>query len=114
MLAHRMGILAFAAWGMSCREPHADPPAATRELRFVALGDSFTIGTGSTPEASFPARLRSRWQAMGCAAALRNLAVNGYTSHDVATRELPELGAPAPDFVTFAVGANDIVRGTSE
>jgi acyl-CoA thioesterase I len=77
--------------------------------RYVAIGDSFTIGTGSTPERSFPALLASRWPA----ATLENLAVNGFTSNDVIDRELPQLASFHPDFATLAIGANDIVRGAS-
>lgn len=82
----------------------ATPTAA----RYLALGDSFTIGTGSTPEQAFPARLVTR---SACGATLRNVAVNGYSTADVIARELPEVPAFAPTFVTFAAGANDIVRG---
>jgi acyl-CoA thioesterase I len=96
--------------------PKADAPRATARTsaatgasaRFLALGDSFTIGTGSAPERSFPARLAGRW---GCAIELRNVAVNGYTARDVIGEELPELTPFAPTFVTVAVGANDIVQG---
>jgi acyl-CoA thioesterase-1 len=75
---------------------------------YVAVGDSFTIGTGSTPDRSFPARLASRWPA-----SLANLGVNGFTTSDVIDRELPQLPLLHPDFTTLAIGANDIVRGVS-
>ena len=82
-------------------------------VRYLALGDSFTIGTGSAPAESFPARLAGRWRAKGCALALENVAVNGYTSDDVIDRELPSIASFQPTFVSIAVGANDIVRGRS-
>lgn len=46
-------------------------------MRYLALGDSFTIGTGSSREQAFPARLAAR-----CAGRmeLRDLAVNGYST----------------------------------
>lgn len=81
--------------------------------RYLALGDSFTIGTGADPSRSFPARLVERWRASGCALALENVAVNGYTSDDVIDRELPVLASFHPTFVTVAVGANDIVQARS-
>jgi acyl-CoA thioesterase I len=96
--------------------PAGDIPRATdttadttrSSVRFLALGDSFTIGTGSTPDQSFPARLAQRW---GCSIEVRNVAVNGFTAQDVIDVELPQSGQFAPTFVTVAVGANDIVQG---
>ncbi|MDB4938915.1 MAG: Lysophospholipase [Labilithrix sp.] len=112
--------LASITLAASCAESRAPPsgqraPAtpSTSTPRYLALGDSFTIGTGSTPSQAFPARLVERWRASGCAVALENVAVNGYTSSDVIERELPSIASYHPTFVTVAVGANDIVRGTS-
>jgi lysophospholipase L1-like esterase len=85
-------------------------PDASRAVRFLALGDSFTIGTGSGPAESFPSRLAGRWRANGCALVLENVAVNGYTSDDVIQLELPSVAAFRPTFVTVAIGANDIVQ----
>jgi acyl-CoA thioesterase I len=93
--------------------PLSDGAPATRSIRFLALGDSFTIGTGSSPSSAFPARLAERWRARGCSVELKNVAVNGYTTDDIIAEELPELGSYRPTFVTVAAGANDIVRGSS-
>ena len=87
-------------------------PTPRPEVRFLALGDSFTIGTGSMPEQSFPARLAARWQTQGRTVTLRNLGVNGYTAQNLIDRELPEIRSFGPTVVTLAVGANDIVRGS--
>lgn len=78
--------------------------------RYLALGDSFTIGTGSEPSRAFPARLVDRWRAKGCSLAVENVAVNGYTTDDLIERELPALASFRPTFVTVAIGANDIVQ----
>jgi lysophospholipase L1-like esterase len=88
---------------------HAQP---TREpIRLLALGDSFTIGTGSSVDEAFPARIAARWNASGRAVTLRNLGVNGFTTQDLLDVELPEVRAFAPTLVTLAIGANDLVRG---
>lgn len=90
--------------------PSSAPSGSAAPRQYVALGDSFTIGTGSSPEQSFPARLRARFGPT----TLVNLGVNGYRASDVIAEELPRALALAPDFVTLAVGANDIVRGNDE
>ncbi|HUQ16168.1 MAG TPA: SGNH/GDSL hydrolase family protein [Candidatus Saccharimonadales bacterium] len=81
--------------------------------RYLALGDSFTIGTGTTPERSFPAVLVDRWKKAGRAVELTNPAVNGFTTDDLIARELPLAATVKPTFVTVLIGSNDIVRGRS-
>jgi lysophospholipase L1-like esterase len=78
-------------------------------VRYLALGDSFTIGTGTTPDRSFPAVVVNRWWDAGVECDLRNPAVNGYTTDDLIAFELPLVEAYAPDLVTVLIGANDIV-----
>jgi acyl-CoA thioesterase-1 len=82
--------------------------------RFLALGDSFTIGTGTTPERSFPAVLARTWAERGRIVVLSNPAVNGYTTDDLIRDELPLVASFRPTLVTVLVGANDIVRGSTE
>lgn len=83
-------------------------------MRYLALGDSFTIGTGTTPDRSFPAVLVNRWWDGGLECDLRNPAVNGYTTDDLIAEELPLVDAYGPDLVTLLIGANDIVAGSPE
>jgi acyl-CoA thioesterase-1 len=83
-------------------------------VRYLALGDSFTIGTGTTPDRSFPAVLVLAWWEAGIECDLRNPAVNGYTTDDLIREELPLVEAFAPDLVTVLIGANDIVAALRE
>jgi acyl-CoA thioesterase-1 len=83
-------------------------------IRYLALGDSFTIGTGTTPDKAFPALLAAKWRAAGRAVELLNPAVNGYTTDELIIRELPHVAVFRPTFVTLLIGANDIVRGGSD
>jgi acyl-CoA thioesterase-1 len=82
--------------------------------RFLALGDSFTIGTGTTPDRSFPAVLTRIWTERGRNVVLSNPAVNGYTTDDLIHDELPLVASFQPTLVTLLIGANDIVRGFTE
>ncbi|TME27105.1 MAG: SGNH/GDSL hydrolase family protein [Chloroflexi bacterium] len=93
----------------SLRLEHLTPPE-----RFLALGDSFTIGTGATPDRSFPAVLVRLWREAGRDVALTNPAVNGYTTDDLIDNELPLLAGVRPTIVTVLIGANDIVQGSRE
>ncbi len=90
-----------------------------RPLRFVALGDSYTIGTATRGAAErwpdrLVAALRASAASAGRAAPLElvaNLAVNGYTSADVIRDELPALDGLRPEFLSLLIGVNDIVQG---
>jgi len=84
-------------------------------LRYVALGDSYTIGTAVDPAASWPAQLvASLGVAGGSGRVLElvaNLGVNGCTSDELRRDQLPELDRLRPDFVSLLIGVNDVVRG---
>lgn len=83
-------------------------------IRYLALGDSYTIGTGASDNAhNFPsivAGLLSR--ATGKQVALANPAVNGYTTLDLIAKELSYLDGK-PDIVTVLIGVNDLVQNRS-
>ena len=83
-------------------------------IRYLALGDSFTIGTGIQPERAFPAVLAQKWRDAGHSVELVNPAKNGYTTDDLIAKELPLAQAFGPTIVTLLIGANDIVRGGSD
>jgi acyl-CoA thioesterase I len=91
----------------------AAPTRGLEEIRYLALGDSFTAGTGNRPADAFPSRLASLWRAHGRRVTLKNVAVNGYTTEDVQEQELPDVAPFRSTLVTLAVGANDYVRGWS-
>ena len=80
-------------------------------VRYVALGDSYTIGTGVSPVDRWPDRLVERLHAQVTLQLVANLAVNGYTSADVIAFELPDLASLDPQFVTLLIGVNDVVEG---
>jgi lysophospholipase L1-like esterase len=83
------------------------------DVRYLALGDSFTIGTGSSEQQAFPARLKGLLEKNGARVKLLNPAVNGFSTEEVIEEELPTVAQFKPTLVTLAVGANDIVRGRS-
>ena len=79
--------------------------------RYVALGDSYTIGTGVATGERWPNQLCERLRRRGLDVVLAaNLGVNGYTSADLIADELPALSGLRPDLVTVLIGVNDVVR----
>jgi acyl-CoA thioesterase I len=84
-------------------------PVAGRAVRYVALGDSYTIGTSVGLEERFPDQLIGREPRLELVA---NLAVNGYTSGDLIRDELPALPGLAAEFATLLIGVNDVVQDT--
>jgi lysophospholipase L1-like esterase len=85
-------------------------------IRYLALGDSYTIGTGLEDEAqNFPSLLARRLkEETGIDVTLVNLGVNGYTTPDLIREELPIARSARPELVTILIGANDIVQGSGE
>ena len=88
------------------------PTAPESGVRYVALGDSYTIGTSVEPSERFPEQLAA---GLGDDAPklqlVANLGVNGYTSRDLIRDELPAAEALEPEFVTVLIGFNDVVQG---
>jgi len=81
-------------------------------LRYVALGDSYTIGTSVAAADRWPDRLVAALGPVQPGLDLvTNLAVDGFTSADVIRRELPRLDELRPDFATLLIGVNDVVQG---
>jgi acyl-CoA thioesterase I len=79
-------------------------------MRYVALGDSYTIGTAVPAADRFPDQLVRATPALGLEL-VANLGVNGYTTADLIRDELPALVGLAPGFVTLLIGVNDVVQG---
>ena len=80
-------------------------------MRFVALGDSYTIGTSVDAAVRWPNQLADRIAELDL---VGNLAVNGYTSADLLTEELPQLDRLQPELVSVLIGVNDVVQHVSD
>lgn len=90
----------------------SDAPAAAREARVLALGDSYTIGEGEAPDARWPVQLVARLRAAGLA--VRDpevIARTGWTTDEL-DRAIDAAAPQGPfDLVTLLVGVNDQFRG---
>jgi acyl-CoA thioesterase I len=89
--------------------------AVSSQIRYLALGDSYTIGTGASDEShNFPSILSGLLsKATGTKVEVTNPAVNGYTTLDLIAKELPFIERTKPDLVTVLIGVNDLVQNRS-
>jgi phosphatidylinositol alpha 1,6-mannosyltransferase len=92
-------------------EEHGLPEPARRVSCYVALGDSFTAGTGSPQGVGWADRIANALRRRNAAFVYRNLAEDGATSADVES-QLRQALQLEPDLVTVICGANDVLRST--
>ncbi len=82
-------------------------------ITYLALGDSYTIGTGASDESrNFPSLLARRLESeSGLDVRVVNPAVNGFTTIDLIEKEVGLIAELKPDLVSVLIGVNDLVRG---
>jgi lysophospholipase L1-like esterase len=89
------------------------PPPATSSsdaFCYVALGDSFTAGTGCAPGEAWADRLAAALESVRSPVGYCNLAEDGATSEDVLEGQVGAALQLEPDLVTLVCGANDVLR----
>jgi len=84
-------------------------------IRYVAMGDSYSIGEGASPNESWPALLTRHLNVKGFQVELvANPSVTGWTTQQAIDRELPIFFQSKPNFGTLQIGVNDWVQGIDE
>jgi lysophospholipase L1-like esterase len=82
-------------------------------VRFVALGDSITVGLGDpVPGGGWRGWASLLAEGLGPAVEYHNLAELGAQSHTLVVRQLPAALARRPTVATVVVGVNDTLRGS--
>jgi acyl-CoA thioesterase-1 len=85
---------------------------AQQPIRYVALGDSYTIGTGAKKDEAWPSVMVKQLEDNKIAIELiANPSQNGWTTQDLIENELPVLDKSKANFVTLLIGVNDWVQG---
>jgi lysophospholipase L1-like esterase len=102
------------ATALAAETPGAKPTPRSGAIRYVALGDSYTIGTSVSVPERFPNQLVDRLRGTVDLELVDNLGVNGFTTTDLIGLELPQLQNLDPQFVTLLIGVNDVVQRVSE
>lgn len=105
--------------GLSLRRSNSQSvqisPADPQTIRYLPLGDSYTIGQSVAEAERWPNQLAEAYKPAGKSLRIvANPAVTGYTSQDLIDKELPLVKQLKPDFVTVLIGVNDYVQGVPE
>ena len=84
-------------------------------IRYVAIGDSYSIGEGASPHESWPAILTQHLKEKGIQADLvANPSRTGWTTQQAIDQELRVFRKAHPNFATLQIGVNDWVQGVDE
>ncbi len=85
------------------------------KIRYVAIGDSYSIGEGASPNESWPAILTRHLNAEALPVDLvANPSITGWTTKDAIDRELPIFIESNPNFASLQIGVNDWWQGVDE
>ncbi|HYI67297.1 MAG TPA: SGNH/GDSL hydrolase family protein [Candidatus Limnocylindrales bacterium] len=112
-----IGLLVLAGFQAGCAAVDTEASSAVEAetgdstVRYLALGDSYTIGTSVTEAERWPNQLVERVEQLEL---VGNPAVNGYTSLDLINDELPQLDVARPELVSVLIGVNDVVQGVPD
>lgn len=105
-------LTAVLTWAWSTTRRVVQPTGPV--IRYVALGDSYTVGQGVAQAEAWPTRLTQELRKRGYAVELvATLAVTGWTTQELLDTALPIANSARPQLVTLLIGANDVVQGVS-
>ena len=87
------------------------PLVYAKTIRYVAIGDSYTVATGIKEKDSWPSQLTRKLNEAGIKIDLiKTIGIRGATSQHTIDQALPLLNKLDPDFITVLIGVNDWIR----
>lgn len=105
------GLICLVLLGGTSFKPFDYRMRTVDKIRYVALGDSYTIGEGAEKEEAWPVLLTKHLQETGVKIELvANPSVTGWTTQDLIDKELPVFNSSNPTFATLLIGVNDWVQ----
>jgi lysophospholipase L1-like esterase len=103
------GIFLFAA--CSGQAPDSPMPVSRQTIRYLALGDSYTIGEKVAKNERWPVQLGAELEKQGYVVELTNIARTGWTTDEL-WMGIEQTGvAPPYDLVSLLIGVNNQYRG---
>lgn len=80
-------------------------------IRYVAIGDSYTVATGIDEKDSWPSQLTQKLKSAGIEINLIEiLGMRGATSQQTLNEVIPLLKNLKPEFISLLIGVNDWIR----
>jgi lysophospholipase L1-like esterase len=105
-------ILLFAMFGAMTAVAQTQNDKSDSSIHYAAIGDSYSIGEGASPDESWPAVLTRHLKEKGLPIELvANPSVTGWTTQQAIDKELPVFVKAKPNFATLQIGVNDWVKG---
>jgi acyl-CoA thioesterase I len=91
---------------------HSGLASTMDPIRYAAIGDSYSIGEGASPEKAWPALLAEHLSQAGIPVKLvANPSRTGWTTQQAIDDELPVWQAARPQLASVQIGVNDWVQG---
>ncbi|MCX7756341.1 MAG: GDSL-type esterase/lipase family protein [Anaerolineales bacterium] len=104
-------ILFTAFLLVACTTPTSAPPPVTPTIRYLAVGDSYTIGESVPENERWPVQLRAKLQESGYQVELTVIARTGWTTDEL-WEGIEQTGVIPPyDLVSLLIGVNNQYRG---
>ncbi|MCU0448229.1 MAG: SGNH/GDSL hydrolase family protein [Bernardetiaceae bacterium] len=104
-------LVALTCWGLAACSSHKSPQN-TMTIRYLALGDSYTIGEAVAEDERYPVQLAARLAQRGIlVAAPQIIARTGWTTDELAAA-IAQANPPTDfDLVSLLIGVNNQYRG---